>query len=74
MPDDVLERERQLRAEIERELPEFVQVCQADTDVVVMHQDAFAPLLGPKEIVLLGKAIRRTGPSPGIHRPYCNSQ
>jgi hypothetical protein len=61
MPENVLERERVLREEIERELPDFVQACRADTEFVIMHQDAFAPMLGSNEIVLLGKAIKYAG-------------
>jgi hypothetical protein len=61
MADTVLDRERLLREEVERELPEFVRACQEDADFVVMHQDAFAPMLGSNEIFLLGKAIKYAG-------------
>ena len=61
MADTVLDRERLLREEVESELPEFVQACQEDADFVVMHQDAFAPMLGSNEIFLLGKAIKYAG-------------
>jgi hypothetical protein len=61
MPDNILDRERLLREEIERELPDFVRACEATADVVLMHQDAFAPLLGSSEIFLLGKAIKYAG-------------
>jgi hypothetical protein len=30
-------------------------------DSVIMHQDAFAPMLGSNEIFLLGKAIKYAG-------------
>src|SRR3569832_325132 len=47
MADNVIDRERQLREEIERELPEFVEACRAKgADFVLRHQDAFAPMLG----------------------------
>jgi hypothetical protein len=61
MSDNVLERERLLREEVERELPEFVRACAANSDFVIMHQDAFAPMLGSNEIFLLGKAIKYAG-------------
>jgi len=61
MPENVLERERLLREEIERELPEFVRACAGSVAVLIMHQDAFAPMLGSNEIFLLGKAIKYAG-------------
>lgn len=61
MVDTALDRERLLREEIERELPDFQKACAQDTPVVIMHQDAFAPLLGSNEIFLLGKAIKYAG-------------
>ena len=61
MPDNVLDRERLLREEIARELPEFVRACEEQADFVIMHQDAFAPMLGRTEIFLLGKAIKYAG-------------
>jgi hypothetical protein len=57
----MLDRERLLREEIERELPDFVNACHANADFVIMHQDAFAPMLGSNEIFLLGKAIKYAG-------------
>ena len=61
MADAVLDRERLLREEVERELPEFVNACRENADFVIMHQDAFAPKLGSNEIFLLGKAIKYAG-------------
>ena len=61
MADTVLDRERLPREEIERELPDFVNACHANADFVIMHQDAFAPMLGSNEIFLLGKAIKYAG-------------
>jgi len=61
MADTVLDRERLLREEIERELPDFVNACHANADFVIMHQDAFAPMLGSNDIFLLGKAIKYAG-------------
>lgn len=39
---EVDEREKALRAEIKRVLPDFVNSCRDDTDVVIIHQDSFA--------------------------------
>lgn len=61
MPDNVLDRERLLREEIARELPEFVRACENSAEFVIMHQDAFAPMLGSRELFLLGKAIKYAG-------------
>lgn len=61
MPEEVLERERLLREDVERELPEFVTACAADESFVIMHQDALAPMLGSQEMFLLGKAIKYAG-------------
>jgi hypothetical protein len=61
MPDNVLDRERLLREEIARDLPDFVRACEEQADFVVMHQDAFTPALGSTEIFLLGKAIKYAG-------------
>lgn len=61
MAETVLDRERLLREEVERELPEFAKVCQDDAEFVLLHQDAFAPLLRSNEIFLLGKAIKYAG-------------
>ena len=58
------------------ELPGFVEACRADADFVVLNQEAFAPMLGTAELLLLGKAIKYAGlvgkevrivPTP--HRP-----
>ena len=57
-----MERERKLIKEIRSVLPEFVQACNTeDADIVLMHQDAFAPKLGDYEILLLGKAVKYAG-------------
>jgi hypothetical protein len=61
MSDNVLDRERLLREEIARDLPEFARACAASEDFILMSRDAFAPLLGSNEILLLGKAIKYAG-------------
>lgn len=48
MDDNVMKRTRQLIAEIERELPEFVNACKAaGAAFILIDQDAFALTLGP---------------------------
>jgi hypothetical protein len=61
MTNDALDLERQLIEEIQTNLPGFAQACRADADFVVLNQDAFAPLLGSAELLLLGKAIKYAG-------------
>ena len=61
MTTDAMERERLLIAEIETEPPGFAQACRADVDCVLIHQEAFAPMLGTAELLLLGKAIKYAG-------------
>ncbi len=58
---DALDRERMLIEEIQTRLPEFVNVCSGKEDLVLIHQDAFAPKLGSDEMFLLGKAIKYAG-------------
>jgi hypothetical protein len=38
-----------------------VNACHGNADFVIMHQDAFAPMLGSNELFLLGKAIKYAG-------------
>jgi hypothetical protein len=62
MPEDLMEKERKLIAEVESVLPEFVQACHAkNSDFVLMQQDAFAPKFGEYELLLLGRAIKYAG-------------
>jgi hypothetical protein len=43
MPEEeLMEKEAALTAEIERLLPDFVNSCRDQADVVIIHQDAFA--------------------------------
>ncbi len=61
MADNVVDRERLLREDIERELPDFVRACELDADFVIMQQHAFAPTLLANDVFLLGKAIKYAG-------------
>jgi hypothetical protein len=52
-------REKALRMAIERILPDFVKSCRDDTEVTLIHQDAFAA--DYDEYELLGMAIKFAG-------------
>src|ERR1700722_16760774 len=40
--DERMQRESSLIATIRRKLPDFVKACADDTELVLVHQDAFA--------------------------------
>ena len=46
---------------IEKHLPEFKKMCESDSDIVLLHQDAFAADYQSVEYSLLGKAIKYAG-------------
>jgi hypothetical protein len=54
-------REKALIETVERVLPDFVQSCRQDNEVVVIHQDAFAADYQEEEYRLLGMAIKVAG-------------
>jgi len=54
------EKEAGLSAEIRRLLPDFVDSCRKNEDVII-HQDSFAADYQDDEFVLLGKAIKFAG-------------
>jgi hypothetical protein len=56
-----LQRELDLRYEVQKRLPEFAAACEGDTDVVLMHQDAFAADFQEEGFALLGRAIKFAG-------------
>jgi len=41
--DERMHRESSLIATIREKLPEFAKACADDTELVLLHQDAFAP-------------------------------
>ena len=45
----------------ERKLPEFAKACADDTELVLLHQDAFAADYQEDEYKLLGMAIKYAG-------------
>jgi len=62
MSENLMDRERDLIWEVQRVLPGFVKACaNKSAAFVLIQQDAFAPMLGNDEIILLGKAIKYAG-------------
>jgi hypothetical protein len=59
--DELKQREAALSAEIRRVLPDFVESCCKNEDVVIIHQDSFAADYQQDEYALLGKAIKFAG-------------
>ena len=57
----MMEKEAALAAEVERLLPDFVNSCRDDADLMIIHQDAFAADYQDYEYALLGKAIKFAG-------------
>jgi hypothetical protein len=56
------QKEAALAAKIKDLLPDFVRACQANDDVVIIHQDSFAVDYQDDEYALLGMAIKFAGP------------
>jgi hypothetical protein len=50
-----------LIATIRSELPDFVKACADETELVLLHQDAFAADYQEDEYLLLGMAIKYAG-------------
>jgi hypothetical protein len=62
MPEEArMKKETALAAEIESLLPDFVNSCRDQADVVIIHQDAFAADYQDHEYALLGKVIKFAG-------------
>jgi len=59
--NELKQRQAALTAEIRRLLPDFVQSCRKNEDVVIIHQDSFATDYQQDEYALLGKAIKFAG-------------
>ena len=59
--DERLQRESSLIATIRKKLPEFAKACADDTELVLLHQDAFAADYLEDEYALLGMAIKYAG-------------
>ena len=59
--DERMQRESDLIATIRKTLPEFAKACADETDLVLLHQDAFAADYQEDEYTLLGMAIKYAG-------------
>lgn len=59
--DERMQRESDLIATIRKKLPEFAKACADDTELVLLHQDAFAADYQEGEYMLLGMAIKYAG-------------
>ncbi|MFZ1053520.1 MAG: hypothetical protein WBP65_07660 [Candidatus Sulfotelmatobacter sp.] len=59
--DERMQRESNLIATIRGKLPEFAKACADDTELVLLHQDAFAADYQEDEYKLLGMAIKYAG-------------
>ena len=59
--DERMQRESSLIATIRKSLPDFAKACSDDTELVLLHQDAFAADYQEDEYKLLGMAIRYAG-------------
>jgi len=59
--DERMQRESSLIATIRKNLPDFAKACADDTELVLLHQDAFAADYQDDEYMLLGMAIKYAG-------------
>jgi hypothetical protein len=59
--DERMQRESNLIATIRKKLPEFAKACADDTELVLLHQDAFAADYQEDEYALLGMAVKYAG-------------
>jgi hypothetical protein len=59
--EKIRQREAALSAEIRRLLPDFVESCRKNEDMVITHQDSFAADYQQDEYTLLGMAIKFAG-------------
>jgi len=59
--EELLHRESNRVATIRRKLPEFARMCADDTELAILHQDAFATDFQDDDYMLLGMAIKYAG-------------
>ena len=59
--DGITSREHSLTTAIEELLPDFAKSCHETTEVVVLHQDAFAADYQDEEYKLPGLAVKFAG-------------
>ncbi len=58
---EVAQREDALIAEVKKKLPDFVDLCNSEVKILILHQDAFASAYQDDELRLLGMAIKYAG-------------
>jgi hypothetical protein len=59
--EEIKEKEATLSAEIKRLLPNFVESCRKNEDMVIIHRDSFAADYQQDEYTLLGMVIKLAG-------------
>jgi hypothetical protein len=59
--EERMQRESNLIATTRKKLPDFARMCADDTELVLLHQDAFAADYKEDEYALLGMAIKYAG-------------
>jgi hypothetical protein len=59
--EERMQREANLIATIRAKLPDFARMCADDSELVMIHQDAFAADYQENEYMLLGMAIKYAG-------------
>jgi hypothetical protein len=59
--DERMQRESSLIATIRKKLPDFARMGADDSELVLLHQDAFAADYQEDEYMLLGMAIKYAG-------------
>ena len=59
--EELREKEAALAAEIKRLLPNFVESCRKNKDIVIIHQDSFAAGYQQDENTLPGMVIKFAG-------------
>ena len=59
--EERMQREANLIAAIRAKLPDFARMCADDSELVMLHQDAFAADYQEDEYMLLGMAIKYAG-------------
>jgi len=59
--EEMMDKEKELINFIEKNIPNFIEVCNQDVDKILLHQDAFAADYQEDEYRLLGAAIKYAG-------------
>jgi hypothetical protein len=59
--EERMQRESNLIATIRKKLPDFARMCADASELVMLHQDAFAADYQEDEYTLLGMAIKYAG-------------